>query len=58
MVRPSQEEFDKFVSIIESGANFQNGFGWGGAKLKYGGYYGHGTIQGTTLSIDADKRTN
>ena len=45
VMKPSKEDFDKFVSVILSGGNYSIGRGWGG-KLNYGGYYGAGTIQG------------
>ena len=58
MVRPSTEDFNKIVSVIESGGNFQQYQGWGGFALKYGGYYGHGTIQGTKICSQVEIQTN
>jgi hypothetical protein len=46
VIRPSQNDFDKLVSILLSGGDWVRGQGWGGPKLKFGGYYGAGTIQG------------
>ncbi len=50
VVRPSQDDFDKLVSVILSGGGFVRGKGWGG--LNYGGYYGSGTIQGTIQNFE------
>jgi hypothetical protein len=45
VVRPDQRFFDEFCSIIMSG-QFYPGPGWGGPKLRYGGFYGAAQIQG------------
>jgi len=45
VVRPNKEDFEKFVNVILSGGDYKQGGGWGG-KLRFGGYYGSGTIQG------------
>jgi hypothetical protein len=47
VIRPSKDDFEKFVNVILSGGNYTPGAGWGGHELKFGGYYGAGTIQGT-----------
>jgi len=44
VLRPSQHDFDKFVSTILSGGGYVKG-GWGNG-LQFGGYYGSATIQG------------
>jgi hypothetical protein len=46
VVRPNETDFQKYIDIILSGGDYQISAGWGGDKLKYGGYYGAGTIQG------------
>jgi hypothetical protein len=46
VVRPNATDFQQYIDIILSGGNFSANAGWGGPKLKYGGYYGAGTIQG------------
>ncbi len=46
VVRPNETDFNNYIDIILSGGNFKIGYGWGGKKLRYGGYYGAGTIQG------------
>lgn len=45
VVRPDQSVFDEYIEIILEG-NYTESSGWGGSQLKYGGYYGAGTIQG------------
>jgi hypothetical protein len=45
VVRPDRKVFDEFCKIIMSGA-FVPGPGWGGEKLRYGGYFGAAQIQG------------
>jgi hypothetical protein len=45
VVRPDQQVFDEYCSIIMSG-QFYPGPGWGGANLNYGGYFGAAQIQG------------
>jgi hypothetical protein len=45
VVRPDRRVFDEFCSIIMSG-QFYPGPGWGGTKLRYGGYFGAAQIQG------------
>jgi hypothetical protein len=45
VVRPDLSVFDEFCSIIMSG-QFYPGPGWGGPKLRYGGYFGAAQIQG------------
>jgi hypothetical protein len=44
IVRPSMADFNQYIELILEG-NYTERQGWGGA-LKYGGYYGAGTIQG------------
>jgi hypothetical protein len=45
VVRPDRQVFDEYCSIIMSG-QFVPGPGWGGPKLRYGGYFGAAQIQG------------
>jgi hypothetical protein len=45
VVRPNQQVFDELCAIIMAG-HFVPGPGWGGKKLRYGGYYGAAQIQG------------
>ena len=45
VVRPNHSVFEEYIDIILDG-NYTEAQGWGGAVLKYGGYYGAGTIQG------------
>jgi len=46
VVRPNQRDFDRMVDLIVTGGGFAYSY-WGGEDdLKYGGFYGAGTIQG------------
>ncbi|KAG7368648.1 hypothetical protein IV203_031391 [Nitzschia inconspicua] len=45
-VRPNAYDFQKYIDTIVSGEHWFEGIGWGGPKLRFGGYYGAATIQG------------
>lgn len=50
-MKPSRKDFEKLVHTILSGGDFVRGVGWGGRSLKFGGYYGAGTIQGMSKNV-------
>ena len=52
-MKPSRKDYEKLVNTILSGGDFQGGAGWGGRSLKFGGYYGAGTIQGMSKGAHA-----
>ena len=47
VIKPNMTDFERMVQIILEGGGFKRGVGWGAEHgLRYGGYYGAGTIQG------------